>query len=483
VIKEKNILEFWKLCEIIDYERFYLSKEKIETISKKIETCVNTKKLTNEFTYGKLTNSNTDIKFKSTDIYRIYYGLIKSEDLIKYIYLVLKSKNEISNNEAIERELEKLKSTDYTYLASGFINSSFYPISIDGEVLSINKIFFVLNQIINNKSFSNEQLSQFQENINSTFYEKFNLDQSIPTDIYIVDLDFLLNLAKYAKNGKTIFDFLPLDIETSICLIDESYIVNLENSSNDYHVKVLKDIKSLLGRKDNKTLFLYELDADMSILDKASVIADRNKNANIHLITKDKIRVYDQFYKIPSNLFLYTYIKKEEFKLGKTVVSKKPLNTNFGNSIFETLIKLLALKKELFYSENGSYCFAKIVENQKINNIQNVLDLNMTSFYIEALKEEPKKLTPKYIIGEQNRLDINSNIDIRKDINKIEYFSNVSAKWISRYPLYYAQQNAINIFISNLNKKQENLLSINGAPGTGKTEAQRDYEFGERFEY
>ena len=152
--KEKNILEFWKLCEIIDFERFYLSKEKIETVSKKIENCTNTKKLTNEFAYKKLTNSNTDIKFKTTNIYKVYYGLIKSEDLIKYIYSVLKSKDEISNNEAIEKELEKLKSTDYTYLASGFTNSNFYPVSIDGTVLSINPIFFVLGHKPTNGFFS-----------------------------------------------------------------------------------------------------------------------------------------------------------------------------------------------------------------------------------------------------------------------------------------------------------------------------------------
>ena len=57
------------------------------------------------------------------------------------------------------------------------------------------------NQIINNKSFSNEELTKFQEDINSLFCEKFNLDQSIPTDIYIPDLDYLLNLSMYAKNG------------------------------------------------------------------------------------------------------------------------------------------------------------------------------------------------------------------------------------------------------------------------------------------
>jgi hypothetical protein len=474
VTKEKNILEFWKLCEIIDFERFYLSKEKIETVSKKIENCTNTKKLTNEFAYKKLTNSNTDIKFKTTNIYKVYYGLIKSEDLIKYIYSVLKSKDEISNNEAIEKELEKLKSTDYTYLASGFTNSNFYPVSIDGTVLSINPIFFVLHQIINNKSFSNEELTQFQEDINSLFCEKFNLDQSIPTDIYIPDLDYLLNLSMYAKNGKTIFDFLPFDVETSICLMDKEYITKLKKSSSDNSVKTLEDIMSLLDCEDNNTLFLHEFDNSLSILDNAIVIADTNKNANIHLVTKNKISLNDQSYKISSNLFLHTFIKKDEFKLGKTVTSKKPLNTDIGNTIFETLIKFLALRKEVFYSENSNYCFAKIIENQQINNIENVLNLNMTSFYIEALKEEPKKLTHKYIKGEQNRLDVNSNIDIRKDINKLEYFSNVNAKWISPHPLYYAQQNAINIFISDLNKKQENLLSINGAPGTGKTTLLKD---------
>ena len=231
---------------------------------------------------------------------------------------------------------------------------------------------------------------------------------------------------------------------------------------------------SLLDREDNNTLFLHEFDNSLSILDNAIVIADTNKNANIHLVTKNKISLNDQSYKISSNLFLHTFIKKDEFKLGKTVTSKKPLNTDIGNTIFETLIKFLALRKEVFYSENSNYCFAKIIENQQINNIENVLDLNMTSFYIEALKEEPKKLTHKYIKGEQNRLDVNSNIDIRKDINKLEYFSNVNAKWISPHPLYYAQQNAINIFISDLNKKQENLLSINGAPGTGKTTLLKD---------
>jgi sulfur relay (sulfurtransferase) DsrF/TusC family protein len=48
VIKEKNILEFWKLCEIIDFERFYLSKEKIEKLG------VNARnKILYEFSYEK----------------------------------------------------------------------------------------------------------------------------------------------------------------------------------------------------------------------------------------------------------------------------------------------------------------------------------------------------------------------------------------------------------------------------------------------
>ena len=472
--RKKDVLEFWKLCEIIDFERFYPSKEKMEALSKKIENKIDSKKLINEFKYKKFSNSNTDIKFKTTNLYKVYYGLIKSEDLIKYIYFVLKSKNEISNNEAIEEELEKLKSTDYTYLASGFTNSSFYPISINSEVLSINPIFFVLHQIINNKSFSNEALAQFQEKINSLFYEKLNLDQSIPTDIYILDLDFLLNLAKYAKNGKTIFDFLPFDIETSICVIDKEYLNALEESSHDNSAKTLEDINFLLDSEDNNTLFLHEFDKKLSILDNADLIANQQKYANIHLVTKDKIILNDKSYKVSANLFLYTFIRKDEFKLGKIVTSKKYLNIDIGNTIFDTLVKFLALNKEEFYVEDGNYCFAKIIENQNINNIERVLDLNMTSFYIDALREEPKKLTHKYIEGEKKRLDVNSSISIRKDINKIEYFSNVQAKWISPHPLYYAQQNAVNIFISELNKKENNLFSINGAPGTGKTTLLKD---------
>jgi hypothetical protein len=84
VTKEKNILEFWKLCEIIDFERFYLSKEKIETVSKKIENCTNTKKLTNEFAYKKLTNSNTDINLINPAIQNKYRIMKRrSLDLVK----------------------------------------------------------------------------------------------------------------------------------------------------------------------------------------------------------------------------------------------------------------------------------------------------------------------------------------------------------------------------------------------------------------
>jgi len=474
--KEKNILEFWKLCEIVDFECFYLSKENIETISKKLEHNINTKKLTNEFAYQKLTNSNTDIKFKTTNIYKIYYGLIKSEELIRYIYDILKNNNEISSNtEEIEKELEKLKSIDYTYLASGFANSSFYPMSINGEVLSINQIFFILHQMINNKSFNNEELAQFQENINSLFFEKLNLDNLVPTDIFIPDLDYLLNLTKYAKNWTTVFDFLPLEPDTSVCLIDKYYITKLKNSSNNNAANILlENINSLLDSEDNKTLILNEFDNKLSILEQAISVAKNNQYANIHLITKNKINTNNPSNKIPSNLFLYAFIKKDEFKLGKTTTSKIPLNTDRVNAIFDELIKLLDLKKEKFYLDNNDYCFVKIIKNQQINNIENVLALNMTSFYIETLKEKPKKLTHKYIIGEQKKLDVNSNINIRKDINKIEYFSNVKAKWISSYPLYYAQQNAINIFISNLNKIENNLVSINGAPGTGKTTLLKD---------
>jgi len=36
MIIEKDVLEFWKLCEIIDFEKFNLSKKNIKPIYKKI---------------------------------------------------------------------------------------------------------------------------------------------------------------------------------------------------------------------------------------------------------------------------------------------------------------------------------------------------------------------------------------------------------------------------------------------------------------
>ncbi len=78
-------------------------------------------------------------------------------------------------------------------------------------------------------------------------------------------------------------------------------------------------------------------------------------------------------------------------------------------------------------------------------------------------------------MGKSQRIDVNDgNINTRKSINDLKYFKLVNSRWPNSHALYYAQQAAVNLFISNHNKSNENIFSINGPPGTGKTTLLQD---------
>ena len=94
-----DILKYWTLCELSDFESFKMPNEKIESYLYIEKLDINTfneqnslvSKNTNceyyrkdEFSNGKSIN-----KYKKTNIYKLFLGLIKVEDFIKFLYAKL----------------------------------------------------------------------------------------------------------------------------------------------------------------------------------------------------------------------------------------------------------------------------------------------------------------------------------------------------------------------------------------------------------
>jgi len=460
---KKEILSFWQLCELSDFETFSLYKEKINSLNfSKLDFIKNIK---TEYIVKNGKEYNIYINNKTTHIYKIYIGLIKSEDIIKYIYQIFKENNLLNKDveQYIIDDIQKLKSNEHTYMAYCYLNANLNLISINGNALIINPIFYIIYSILNKNKINNSNYNDFLERYNQNLVELYQIENNAKI-VLIPEINNLIKLGKYPN---------PLQ-----------YIKPADNHEIIIFSETLKQLEQTNTKEAQNILNAIENDESINIISKELNCDSYDEYLLINSIELAKSRPYDFIYlqtkeklsfsiNIPINLYLIKSIQKENFTLPSIIASQQSINENDLNKIFFNLKEDFKIFDEFFYKQNSLYLFIQEFLNLKLQNIEQKVQSPLVSFYIDALNEEPSKLTIPYINGIINQIDVNSNINIRKSINSIDKFENVNSRWVSQYPLNYAQQASINLFLSKLNKGN-NIFSVNGPPGSGKTTLLKD---------
>lgn len=452
-----NVLEYWKLCEISDFDRFSLKDmkllEKLDLIK-----------------YRKEDNPNF-FKIPKLLIHRVYYGLIKTENLIKYVYQYLKEKNIIINinDESLIKDLERINSQEYTYLAYFFVNHALEPQSINSTTVVINPIFYILKYIQEKEKLNNNAYKNYiEDEIHGKFVQKYDFNKK-SKNYFILESGYLENIITKSRKGQY---FNYFNIEENIVVIPSKTLNRLEKNIDSEkfqnflnHLDNMEQKAKEAGEKPN----IRRIDDNKDMFSESIRFASDRPSDFIYYCTFENKDLKKQ--DIPINMSITKNVDKE-----KTIIPSHYSTDVSIDTLIEGLKQLqieFEIPQNLISSDKAEFLIKEGVISQ-LKNINGLVDPQMVSFYLDALDEKPSILTTKYIEGVANKIDVNnSDSGIRKKINQLSYFKNSSSRWISSHYPFYAQQAAINLFLSQYNE-EGNIFSVNGPPGTGKTTLLKD---------
>jgi tRNA A37 threonylcarbamoyladenosine biosynthesis protein TsaE len=152
---------------------------------------------------------------------------------------------------------------------------------------------------------------------------------------------------------------------------------------------------------------------------------------------------------------------------------KEQAKAYFANGVNYTAIELMQkeVKKQFYYPESNKkhYYLIKLQKKSEEDN-----DSNFNSFFLEDLKKIIQRGTNKtlshYINGKELKENINENRDVVEEILQPKNLP--LGRWPSpvNHRLSLMQQVAVNYSINS----SENIISVNGPPGTGKTTLLKD---------
>ena len=182
------------------------------------------------------------------------------------------------------------------------------------------------------------------------------------------------------------------------------------------------------------------------------------------LMFKVDMSLYEEFNR-NINLMLYS---EERYIDSYTIREVQEIILNRLSLLTDIEFKVLINKRKMSDDEEKDY-----EKNEELEDISSEI---FTSFYVEDLDEVLKYFTKnskinRYISGELPR---NEKININNDIKRMKVWTMPDkyplGKWPSIYSASLMQQLAINIATS----KEEDIFSVNGPPGTGKTTLIKD---------
>lgn len=434
----KSILNFWKLCELSDIDRFTLGGQKSP---KPIGSQVCLK--------DRVMNKNlfSQIKYAKVSLSTVYYGVIETQKVIETFQKRLKDTSKFK-----DMEFEKLKSNEFTYIAKFYANTLSDSLCLEGGVIHVNPIFYILKNIDNLEKLDNHSFEEYNKEVNEKIMEKYPYDIESKY-IFVPDEAFFQSISKYYENILS----NPLNVEKNKLYIEKSIYEKLKiQTENERLQSYIKQIDEYEG--ENIVVF----EANLSLEDEAIGIARENSRDFVYFCSKKDISPQKTY---PINFTINNFVK-DLYKISHT------FSQISQNDLLKELQKI-GKDLEVFdlVGKDGLYVKANQVKN--LAQISDILDTNLVSFYIKPLEEEPSELTKRFINGVKNKKDVNDGVDIKKEINDLSLFENAPARWVSKYSPNYAQQAAINLFLKNYGKPK-NIFSVNGPPGTGKTTLLKD---------
>jgi len=236
-----DILKYWTLCELSDFKSFKIPNKEIKDYSYIEKFNINTfghqssilnKQSSEEYTRNekypdrKFINNN-----KTTNIYKLYLGLIKVESFIKFLY----DKTDKDIAEKYEKELERINTEEYTYLGYIYLDYNGNIVSIENKSIIINPIFYILNNLNIKRKLNNFDYNSFTEELNNEFSKEYSIDKQC-FNIVVLTFNYLMHSLKPKKNYNP-FKFLEFE-NTKIMIYEELYnqleLLSKDNSS-EYH--------------------------------------------------------------------------------------------------------------------------------------------------------------------------------------------------------------------------------------------------------
>jgi len=486
-----DILKYWTLCELSDFESFKIPNEKVKEFSyieklnihnfNKQNSIISKNAYIEYYRKDNYPNEKFINSYKSINIYKLFLGLIKVEEFIKFLY----EKTSPKLVKSYESELERINSEEYTYIGYIYLDYLGNIISIENKSIIINPIFYILKNINEQSKLNNFNYNSFIEEFNDEFAEDYSITESC-LNVIVPSFNYLMKSMTPNTRYNNPFKFLECK-NSKIVIYTELYnhIKKLaSDKSSKFNEKVSIYYKYLSEIKNENTISEYIVFMNSPInykntsieeyILKSTINLSLSNSSNLVYYLTNKFHQLQDNIHLPVNMYIYEFFnEKNIFNLNFKTTTKDKIDFY---EIQEKVLKEFEIPKYLLYkdtNENTTIFMGLEHKNLSLNNLKNVVENQMISFYIDALSEEPKRLTIDYIRGITDRVDVNESISNRKTINDLKYFNSTSGKWASKYPLYYAQQAAVNLFLSNYNE-EGNIFSVNGPPGTGKTTLLKD---------
>jgi superfamily I DNA and/or RNA helicase len=438
----QKILDYWKITEALQQEFFPLPTKDIIPFD----------------TLKRRPSANKH------NIKKLYLSTITSKDLLAILGEEFSDIN----------EKDMLEKTN-TYLAYILLDDNNNLFSIEDTTIFINPIFYYLHKK------SNKDFSEFQ-----TSFSKEHAPPNNKELIFIPDTSALIQGAKYYK-GKNLFKNLfpsGANVKIVISNIVTKELDGLKNSSKKKTSidarRVSNDLYQAMEDETFNNVFVSNtievleanspgiyLDSlnDELIVHEALLNAKNNPNSYVYLYSTDKnqkiLNTALSNNEEVNNIFSTSFISKNiHFEHAITQTLEDALNT-----IREKLLNTLELNKyeELFSN--------KLYASQQFYEAGKELELTTTaSFFFDSLRQAPINNGISYLTKHPHQIDIRQDTEIKMNLNHIS--NTPKGRWASKYFLNHSQQNAINQYFLKYNTNE--IVSINGAAGTGKTTLMKD---------
>ncbi|WP_116964637.1 hypothetical protein [Fastidiosibacter lacustris] len=323
----ESVLEFWQLCELSDFKRFNCAKENVSPLD--LSQINKFKQIANE--YSKSNNKDYRVKIdnKTTNIYKVYLGLIQAKEAIRYVYDAFKKSGLLGEDidiiNALEKEFEKIKKQDCTYLAYLYLDHNLNIVSIKGNCFNINPIFYISAMLPDKSKLNNFELNNFAEGYSDEFKIKHEVINRSNT-IVIPDVQNLLKIGQYPNALKTL---LSCDKCTHLYIFNETIneILNIANTLSHPCSKNASNILDEISKVKNNQIeeprqypyicFAerrrehYEHCHEEYLLNSAIKLPSEQPFSFVFLYTKHELRNFS--INLPINLYLITWFDKELF--------------------------------------------------------------------------------------------------------------------------------------------------------------------------